>query len=421
MIRRTRISLSNGLPVVVIEIPGSKSLITSFWTKAGSRFDPVDKAGLAHFVEHLLVKKTKKYPTDIKLAKVLEEVGAFKNGTTSKNWMNLSISSSSKDFKLVLKILAEMVFNPYMDEKGFEAERKVILQEKARKESLPDDLVWEILNKVYYQGSPLTSSVLGTEETLSNITLGFVKKYWKEISRRKDNMLFISGGARTAEIRKFAEIYFGKTKLGDTAQVPTFKYSVRKRIAIEKRDLARTNMIMSFTIPGGVVYKDIYSLLVLRGVLSLGWSSRLYQRLRVKESLVYGIGSRIVRHHDIGAFMFILASDKDNFPKMIKVLCEELVRIREKGITDEEMKLAKGFIAGTTLSSMETSRDYLEWYVGDELYWPGKMDSVEERVANIQKVTRKEVEKVAREYLTRDNWLMGVVGNVGEKDIKVRL
>jgi predicted Zn-dependent peptidase len=421
MIKKTRKILSNGLAVVIIEIPDSKSLVTSFWTKAGARFDPAGKAGVAHFMEHLLIKKTKSYPTDIKLAQKLEKVGAFKNGSTSKDFMELNISSSSKDLELTTHILSEMVFNPYIDKKGFEAERKVILQEKARKDSTPDDLVWEVFAKAFYAGSPLTNSVLGEKKSLENISLNDVKNYWENISTRNSNMLLISGGIDTDRALKLAEKYFGKKKLRKDDTVPTFEYKVEKRIQVEKRILPRANMFFAFRIPGGKRYEEVYALLVLRGILALGWSSRIYQRLRVKESLVYGIGSRVARYFDSGVFSFMLASDKKNFPKMISVLCEEIVKIRENGISKEELDLTIGFISGVMLSSVETSSAYEDWYAIDELYWPDSVESVEERVGKIQKVKKEDVELVARKYLTKDNWYLGVVGDVKEKDLEINL
>ncbi len=421
MIKKTRKLLSNGLPVVVIEIPDSKSLITSFWTKAGARFDPQGKAGMAHFMEHLLIKKTKSFPSDIKLAQALEKVGAFKNGSTSKDFMELNISSSSKDLELTTHILSEMVFNPFIDKKGFEAERKVILQEKARKESTPDDLVWEVFARIFYTGSPLTNSVLGDKKSLENITIDDAKEFWSNISTKNSNMLFVSGGVDTNKVLKLAEKYFGKKKLREDNDIPTFNYKVEKRIQIEKRILPRANMFLGFKIPGGKRYDEIYALLVLRGVLALGMSSRIYQRLRVKESLIYGTGSRVTRYFDSGTLAFMLASDKNNFPKMISVLCEEIVKLRENGITQKELELTKGFISGNTLSNVETSRDYEDWYALDELYWPENMDSPEERVVKIQKVTKKDVEDVARKYLTKDNWYLAVVGDINEKDLKVNL
>lgn len=420
MVKKSRTKLSNGLPLVVVEIPGSNSLVTSFWTRAGSRFDPAGKAGMSHFLEHLLIKKTASYPTDIKLAHVLESVGAFKNGHTNKDRMSLEITSSNKDLDLTVRILSEMVSNPLIDKSGFDSERKVIFQEQARRQSLPDDLAWEVWWRIFFSPTSMAESVLGDKKSMMSIRVDEAKKFWLDNSSSFTNLLFLSGGVSTKKAVSLAEKYFGKTKLS-RVDVPSFTYNPENKIIVEKKDIPRTNLFMSFRTPGGPVYEDFYALLVLRNIFASGWSSRVFQRLRVKESLIYGFGSRVLRYYDTGAFALIGASDKRNFLRMVSVLCEELVKLREKGVSNEELKLAKGFIRGTTLSDVETSWDYTDWYVGDELYWPEKVDSPEERIGKIDQVTLGDVERVAKTYLRDDNWLLAAVGDVKEEDIKVEL
>lgn len=421
MVKKTRTILSNGLSIVVVEIPDSKSLVTSFWSKAGSRYDPEDKAGMSHFLEHLLIKKTKKHSTEEKLAKVLEIVGAFKNGMTHKDSMNLNISSAAKDYELTLRILSEMVFEPLIDKNGFDAERKVIFQEQARSYSMPEDLVWDVWYRNFFAPSPLRHPVLGTKESLLDININEASKFWNDLFIANSSTLLIVGGIKFEQILKIAEKHFGSRKLSQSTNPPAYQYKSEARISFEKKMLPRANMLMSFRTFGGPVNKDTYALLALRGVLASGWASRISQRLRIKESLIYGFGSKLIRYSDTGALTLHLASSKEKFGKMISVLCEEIVRLRDKGISNKDLDLAKGFIEGSLLSGIETSWDYVNWYAVDELHWPGKNKSPEETITQIKKVTKSQVEEIGKKYLTADNWHLAVVGDVKEKEIKVEL
>src|SRR3989344_6901814 len=421
MIKKSRIILSNGLPLVTVEIPESKSLVTSFWTKAGSRADPEDKAGLAHFLEHLLIKKTKSFPSDQKLAEVLEKFGAFKNGSTDKDTLSITITSAAKDLPLTTNILSEMVFNPLIDKEGFRAEKKIILQEQARKHSLPDELVWEAWFKIFFSPTPLTRPVIGTTNSMVGIKQEDSIGFWSRYFNSRNSILMISGGLETKDAQKMAQKYFGKFKLGRSQDFPTYEFGGHRRIIVEEKNLPRTNMLMSFRIPGGPISKETYPLLVLKNILSGGWSSRISQRLRVKESLVYGWHSFIKSFLDTGAFIFVLASASKDFTKMVNTFCEEIVSIRENGIKESELELTKGFMQGTILSRVETSWDYADWYAYDELHWPSYVESVEERVMNIKKVSKEDVERVAKKYLTGSNWHLAVVGDVKENEIKVDL
>jgi len=108
----------------------------------------------------------------------------------------------------------------------------------------------------------------------------------------------------------------------------------------------------------------------------------------------------------------------------LRIISESTSKVRGTSEYEElnsEVKLAKGFINGSTLANMETSYDYAGWYSTAELLWPDKVESVEERLSNINKVTASDVHKVARKYLTKDNWHMAAVGNVDQGNIIVNL
>ena len=421
MVKKTRTTLTNGLPLVVIEIPDSKSLVTTFWTKAGNRIDPDGKLGMAHLMEHLLLKKTKSYPSDFEFGQVLEKVGASKNGTTAKDWLNFNITSSSKDFELTTRVLSEMVLNPLITKSGFENERKVVLEENSRRRTHPENSTWDIWFKIFMANSPINCSTLGTVEGIKAINLSDTLKFWGQKMLRKDSILVFSGGVDSATIHNLCEKFFGSHSFSSDLDVPTYDYKSETRIVIEKNDAPQTNMIMSFRIPGGQIYDDYYALLVLRGILCLGWSSRITQRLRVKEALIYGNGSNLHRYFDIGAFTFNLGSSKAKFSKMVSVLCEEIVKFREDGITEKELQFTKGYMEGLTSRTIETSWDYIDWYAFNELYWPENAESPEERLEKLKSVTKEEVERVAKKYLTNDNWQLAVVGDVKEEELKVEL
>lgn len=421
MVKKTRVNLSNGLPLVIIEIPGSNSLVTSFWTKAGNRADTLGKEGMAHFMEHLLLKKTKKYSTEADLATVLEKVGAHHTGTTSKDWLNLSIESSNKDLDLTARVLSEIVFNPLIDKKGFEAERKVIFEEQVRKSSTPADLVWDIWFKIFFAGSPINISGLGTKESLKSIVFKDTTNFWNKYFLAKNSLILVSGGIDLENATKIIEKHFGSKKMKPSEAIPIYKYKDTDKIIIEKKSLPQANMLLSFRTFGGPETKESLALLLLRRIFAVGWSSRVSQRLRIKESLIYGWNSRLIRYLDTGAFILNIPTAKENFPKMMKILCEELVKIRDGGITNEELDLAKSYIEGSVLSSVETSYDYADWYAVDELHWPNTADSPEIRVEKFKSATKREVESAARKYITKENWHLAVVGDIKEEDIKIEL
>ena len=419
--KRTRTTLSNGLPLVVVEIPHSTSLAASFWTRAGDRANPVGKAGMAHFLEHLLALKTKNYPTDASLSEVLGRVGAIKNGSTSKDWMNLNIASPAKEISLVLSVLAQMAFSPRIDKKGFDSERKVIFQEQARKKSRTEELASAVWSKLFFNPSPLTVSGLGDERSLGSIEIVDVLEFWNKFFHADNNLLFLSGGISPKDVFEQANRTFGRHEVKKAEPVPVYTYQDVKRVLIERKLLPQAFMVLSFRIDPADFAKDVHALILLKSILAGGNFSRIFQRLRVKESLIYNMGSSIQRFIDTAAYRINLSTSNDKFNKMISVLCEEIVGLREKGISKSELEFHKGFLQGRILAEFETSLSYVDWYASYELLWPDEVESPEERIARINKVTLGDIERIAKKYLRKDNWHLAVVGDVREKDIKVEL
>lgn len=225
-VKRTRIALSNRLPLVVIEIPGSNSSTMSFFSKAGTRMNPDGKDGLAHLFEHLLLGKTKKYPTPTELSEAVEGMGATKNGFTSREIVGYTISSAAKDAKSGIEILNEIVNRPLFDEESLSKEKLVIEKEQVKANSDPEKTVRELMYKIFFAGTPLESSNLGTATSLKRITLQDVENFWKENYVVENSLLCVAGGVSFKEVEQAAENTFGKdTRSNPSWGAPRFTYS----------------------------------------------------------------------------------------------------------------------------------------------------------------------------------------------------
>ena len=244
--------------------------------------------------------------------------------------------------------------------------------------------------------------------------------YWKDDFRTSNSLLAIAGGVKLKDVLSEANRYFNKDKLKEK-KTPIFSYGKGRRLIIKKMDLPQSSFLISFRTFGGPISKETYPLIMLRAVMGGGWSSRITQRLRIKESLIYGWGTNITRYYDTGSYTLRMGTEKDKIPKLTSILGEELRKIVREGITEDELELYKGYINGSMLAGMQTPWDYLNYYAADELYDPGTIESVEERAININKITRLQVNEVAKKYLREDNWYMALVGDNKLGDINFHL
>ncbi len=419
-IKHLRTTLSNDLTLVTIEVPGAKSVMIQFAGKAGTRYNPEDKEGLAHFLEHILIKKTKKYPSDAKLAYALESFGGWKNGWTAQEDLVVWVNCASKHLKKATAILAEMIFNPLIDEAGVNAERKVIEKEIARRNSQPEDLLWELTAQIFFPDSSLQFSVLGTETSLKQVDKKDLEDFWQKNLVSQDSVLIIGSPFDSKTVKALAEETFGKEKLNPPKKVPIFKYQRKESFILKYFNLPQTACQLNFRLDKED-FDELPPLAVLQDLLVAGWASRFSQRLRVKESLVYNWRANTNLFLDTRELSFHLATGKENFYRLIKILSEELRKIRDQKITESELKRVKGYREGRLLANTETPADYVQWYDYRELLWPKESESIEEWIAKIKKVTAKQVQEVAQKYFRPDNWYLAVAGDVEKEKIKVEL
>jgi predicted Zn-dependent peptidase len=420
MVKKSRITLANGLPFVAVEVPGSKSIVVSFWTKAGSRLDPPGKDGTAHFLEHALLGKSRSYPTDEALGNYLEGYGIWKNGFTNKEYVNFTMDGPEKHADKIFPILSELMFDPLLDEKSVDQEREIIKKEIARKKSQQDIFIWDVWIRTFMSGTPMENPVLGTNQSLDTIKTNDLKNFWSNHFKSKNSMLFVSGGSEISKTKSLADKHFGETKLSNNFNLPLFQYQDSNKVAVEKIDLPQTMVQLSFRTESDLG-DDYYSLQVLRYIFALGWGSRMIQRLRVKEKLIYSRFSSIQRYLDTGAWILNTSTEKGKLPKLLSVLSEELRKIKNERVSASEIERAVNFMEGGLLTNTETSQDYYEWYGVNELHWPERSESVEKRIEKVKKVTVDDVLRVANKYIRNDNWNIGAIGDVDEKDLKIEI
>lgn len=247
-----------------------------------------------------------------------------------------------------------------------------------------------------------------------------LKSFWKKYYKPKSSLLIVSGGVKTEDVRIISERFFGKSQLSGIFVAPKFTYIRENKFSINKVSLPQVTIQLSFEIPS---QKDsrYYALHILRAILMIGWGSRFQQRLRVKENLIYSSSAGIYRYFDTAALVYTTATAKENLKKLLNTISEELRRVKKSGIRNSEYNRALNYIEGILLTSNETARGQLLWYARDELYQPQDVESLEERIKNLRKVTKDKVEEVATEFITNDNWQLAVVGDVDEKKIEIDL
>jgi len=417
---RTRIRFDRhvtpkGLKILNFYDPDSKRAGIEFKTKASTSNNPKGKEGIAHFTEHMLLKASRDYPTEIELNKAFEEIGAYHNATTYPYSTVVYTKGGSVDFERIAYLLKQSVGEFKLTKNFVNSERKVIEKEIIRKFADESGESYELMNSLMFKGSPMQFGNLGTREKLSKIGMADIQSFVGNNYLANNSVISVWGGVESKKVFKTIEKHFNYLNNDPKWEVPKFKFTRDKHLVISKRDSDQVSFDICFRLPNDIT--QLYKTSLLKRILSYGFTSRFGNRLRVKESLVYGWNSDSVNGFDTARLQFSFSTAKDKFPRIIKAISEEISLLREKGVDKLELEHKKSQLLKPFEWNMETAGDYASWYIDQELFWPEDIETPVEYMGRIKAVTARQIINHARKYLTSDNWFMTVVGDVKSKPI----
>ena len=201
--------LKNGFRIVTENMPGLKSASIGIWIKAGGRHESIEQNGVAHFLEHMAFKGTKRR-SSLQIAEVIEDVGGYINAYTSREMTAYYARVLSDDVDLALDVVSDIVLNPVFSSAEIEVERGVILSEIGQALDTPDDIIFDWLQEVSYPDQPLGRSILGPAERVSNFQKQDLSKFVSENYGPDQMILAAAGGVDHESIVRQCEEIFGK-------------------------------------------------------------------------------------------------------------------------------------------------------------------------------------------------------------------
>ncbi|KAL1924178.1 uncharacterized protein VTP21DRAFT_7213 [Calcarisporiella thermophila] len=415
----TRITtLPNGLTVATEENLHAQTATVGVWIDAGSRAENDKNNGAAHFLEHMAFKGTsRRSQHDLEI--MIENMGAHLNAYTSREQTVYYAKAFKKDVPAAVEILADILQNSTLDLHAIERERDVILREQEEVEKQTEEVVFDHLHAVAFQGHSLGRTILGPTENIRSLKRDDLLKYIKD-NYTADRMVLVgAGGVEHERLVELAGQYFGSLKsspkrlnLGaHTTPHPKF-VGAEARV---RKDLP--NVHVALAVEGiGWTSPDYYPMLVMQSIIgswdrSLGASSRLSQVL-ASSKLANSFMSFNTSYSDTGLFGIYLVTEKHgNLDDLIALTQREWIRL-SSSVTAAEVERAKQQLKASLLLSLDGSTAIAE-DIGRQLITCGKRFSPEEVEALVDKVTAEDVRRSAKKYL----WDRDVaVVTVGPKD-----
>jgi predicted Zn-dependent peptidase len=421
-VRRQVGQLKNGVPVIVYYKPGAPISARAVFL-AGARYEPAQNPGLAHFTEHMTLSGSKRFPTNEAIALYFNRFGGAFNAFTSPEQLALTYSLADKDdFRHVGVMMNESLTQYLLDPESLERERGVVSQELTNYMSNPASAINFLFSRVVFQGSGLERNVIGTHESIAGFRREDVDSFIKNFLSPERMAMVVAGGIEVDQVVRDID---AELDLPDQAErltqiLPPPLVAVRKR-AIEIEQFSGNPNVKIFlgfrTEPIG--HKDNPAIGLLASVLGYAWTGRLHKRLREKDGLVYSVSTGSWQQSDTGALVVRTSCKKENLNKVLKAIGEEMAAVVDSGARQSELDFIRERTIKSTKIGLQTSGSWLGSYATDELY--GVAKSLDQELEELEAVKLADISRVARRYLTNNNWYVALAGDVAESDIDFEL
>jgi predicted Zn-dependent peptidase len=398
-------------------MPGVRSATIGVWINVGSRDEAPTLSGASHFLEHLLFKGTpSRSAMEISIA--LDAVGGEFNAFTAKEYTCFHARVLDQDLPLAVDVLGDMVTSSTITAVDVEAEREVILDEIAMHDDDPDDVVNNLYAEKAWGSSPLGRPIAGTVESIKALTRAQITRYYRARYRPENMVVAVAGNIDHATVVRQVRKAFSRANfLSDstTRPLPVRRGDHARKSAtgeiVTSRPFEQVNLVLGVN---GLVRTDQrrYALGVLDAALGGGTSSRLFQEVRERRGLAYSVYSFASHYADAGMFGVALGCLPSKVTEVLSVVREELRKLAEDGITEEELVRGKGQLRGGLVLSLEDSGSRMSRIAKAELLYD-ELPSLDEVIARVDRVTLEDVKLLAKELFSQPETL-AVVGPFDE-------
>ncbi|MEK7448285.1 MAG: pitrilysin family protein [Planctomycetota bacterium] len=413
-----RITLGNKIILYLLadrELP-LVNIIARF--KIGAVYDPLEKPGLTNLTATLIRSGGTAVRSSEELDEALENMAASLEVSVEHEEVDFQMSLLKQDLAQGLALLEEVLTKPIFDNKKIEFEKSQLLEELRRENDNPDAIKSREFRKLVYPIHPYGRPVNGNPVSITSITRENLTQFHQKFFTPDNLFIGVSGDFEKDKLLELLNKTFGaKNAAGPSAPLPVLPKLERRYT--KSVNLVSKKIVQSSLIAGHIgvarTSPDYFPLMLMNGILGNGAHSRLYQQLREKEGLVYSVWSYFAMPKDLGMFAVETKTKNQTVTKAIGLIQNELKKIREEPVKDEELQNTKDTIINQFVFKFSRPEQIISSYIYIELL--GLPDDYFETYCNnVSMVTKEDIQRVAREYLRPDDLIYLVVGDESSFD-----
>lgn len=404
-------SYKNGIRIAVESIPTAKTISCFFDFNAGTIYENENESGIAHLIEHLMFSGTKTR-NKAKIRNDLDNIGTIFNASTSISKTRFYIKNIVEFFESAFSVYCDILQNSEFSIPNITKEKSIVKDEIIRYKDINHDVISEATKKAYFKGTGYDKSILGTSESLDNISRKQIINFYK--SRYTPNNLIVSfaGNITINQAKNLLDKYLTEEFLN---RQPTEFIEYKDKIHVPSKEIVTVNkkaeqcqVLIKFPAPN-CINNMYYATNILANILGADSSSRLFKIVREDYGLVYNI-SCFLEECPIGGIINIyFATSYENVEKALELIKNELVKIKKVGIKQSELDHEKQKIK---ISLLTNSEDSLSCAIGNaiDLFKYHKCFDIESAVAQYENVTLSQVKQVAKSFFNTNHATVGILG-----------
>ncbi len=405
-------TLSNGIRVITSPQPDAESVAVGFWVGVGGRYEAPEVAGASHFIEHMLFKGTRRRSAR-EISQAIEGRGGYLNAYTQEDATCYYARIPHECLGEAFDVLADMYREPKFAAADIERERGVIIEELRMCHDQPQQVVQELLMDGLWPDHPLGRPLVGNEQTLRILSRAAMEGYRRSHYQPGNTIFGMAGRLEHAAALALVQKALGGLPAGKSPSFrPVSRAVGQKRICLARREIEQVHAAIGFRGFGRHDHRR-FALRMLNSILGENMSSRLFQIVREKHGLAYAVQSSFQLFDETGALVVSAGLDRVRAADALRLIARELVRIREKPVSRNELRRARDYLQGQFRLGLEGTSSQMQW-IGETLQNYGRFVKPEDVLKQLLAVTAEEMQQVAAELFAPRRLTLSLV--VPEKD-----
>jgi predicted Zn-dependent peptidase len=404
----TQTELGSGERIISERLPHVRSVTVGYWIGAGSRDETGSKAGISHFIEHLLFKGSSRYSA-LDIAEIFDELGGELNAATSREHTVVFARVPDNHTETALDVMGDMVFSPLFDD--LDSEREVVLEEIAMYEDTPQELVHDLIGEAVFGSHALGRPVIGTAEVISTVSRRALRGYHRSYYTSGNIVVAAAGSVDHDRLVELVQRSVDRRIEAGSDRVrarPALVRTPKPGRRFQRKDTEQYHVCLAAP---GISRSDgrRFAASILDSILGGSASSRLFQEIREKRGLAYSVYSFLSQYADTGQVGIYVGTREDNLGDALAIAADQVADIAAGNLSAKELRRAQENLKGRLILGMESTSARMT-RLGKSLVTDTEILSLDRLIAEIDAVEAEAVCELAGELFAPERLSAAAIG-----------